>query len=67
MDHEYRLWWHISQLFNPKNFLQNNENAYGTTGSFNMLCLHRNSSLKIEGSEEITDATIHPMTAPNPA
>ena len=67
MDHEYRLWWHISSLYNPNNFLQNKENAYGSTGSFNMLCLHRNCSLKIEGSDEITDPTYHPMAALTPA
>jgi FkbM family methyltransferase len=67
MDHDYRLWWHIASLYNANNFLGNKENAYGTTGSFNMLCLHRDCRLKIEGAAEITDASIHPMAALTPA
>jgi FkbM family methyltransferase len=67
MDRDYRLWWHIASLYNPNNFLGNKENVYGTTGSFNMLCLHRDCPLKIEGSIEITDATSHPMVALTPA
>ena len=66
MDHEYRLWWHIPSLYNPNNFLGNKQNAYGATGSFNMLCLHRDCPLKIEGSVEITDASLHPMAAVTP-
>jgi FkbM family methyltransferase len=61
MDHDYRLWWHIPQLYNPGNFRANKENAYGNTGSFNMFCLHRDCNVKIEGSTEITDASLHPM------
>jgi FkbM family methyltransferase len=67
MDRDYRLWWHIAALYNSNNFLGNNENVYGNTGSFNMLCLHRDCPLKIEGSTEITDASLHPMAAIAPA
>jgi len=67
MDHGYRLWWHIAMLYNPNNYLGNKENSYGTAGSFNMLCLHRDCNIKIEGSTEITDASFHPAAALTPA
>jgi FkbM family methyltransferase len=33
----YRLWWHVVPFFNRTNFLANPNNAFGTSGSFNML------------------------------
>ena len=57
----YQLWWHIPQLFNPENFRGNEANIYGTTCSFNMLCVHRDSAINVEGMVEITDATDHPL------
>ncbi|MGD0094867.1 MAG: FkbM family methyltransferase [Terracidiphilus sp.] len=66
-EQNYRLYWHIAKLYNPSNFLGNAENIYGHTGSFNMLCLHRDCPLKIEGTTEITDASHHPLTALKPA
>ncbi|MGA2887234.1 MAG: FkbM family methyltransferase [Terracidiphilus sp.] len=67
MSQDYRLWWHIPTLYNPNNFLENKENIYGMTGSYNMLCLHRGCNLTIEGSTEITDASFHPLATPAPA
>lgn len=67
MDHGYRLWWHIGTLYNPNNYFGNKENSYGNTGSFNMLCLHRECNIKIEGSTKITDASSHPAAALTPA
>jgi FkbM family methyltransferase len=67
MGQNYRLWWHIPTLYNPNNFLENKENVYGTTVSINMLCLHRDCNLQIEGPTEITDAKFHPLAAHTPA
>ena len=33
----YRLWWHITPLFNPKNFFANPQDIFGEVVSFNML------------------------------
>lgn len=33
----YRLWWHITPLFNPKNFRGNSQNVFGDTLSFNVI------------------------------
>ncbi len=38
MDLGYRLWWHLTPLFNADNFLRNPNNVLGRTVSFNMLC-----------------------------
>jgi FkbM family methyltransferase len=35
----YRLWWHVTALFNPDNFARKTENVFGLLSSFNMLCL----------------------------
>jgi FkbM family methyltransferase len=35
---DYRLWWHISRLYNPNNFFGVQENLYGALGSYNMFC-----------------------------
>ncbi|PTB20766.1 FkbM family methyltransferase [Trinickia symbiotica] len=59
--HGYRLWWHISPLFNPQNFRGSAENRYPQLYSFNMLGVPRESSLLLQGFEEIVDATAHPL------
>jgi hypothetical protein len=38
MDLGYRLWSHLTPLFNADNFQRNPNNALGRTVSFNMLC-----------------------------
>jgi len=63
LEQNYRLYWHIAKLYNPNNFRGNKENVYAQTGSYNMLCVHRDCPLKITGSEEITDASFHPLAA----
>jgi FkbM family methyltransferase len=37
----YRLWWHVTPLFNPNNFKGNPENIFPRLHSGNMLALHR--------------------------
>ncbi len=51
---DYRLFWHAPPLFNPENFYEVRENAFGRVVSLNMLCLPRGKH-SIEGLEEITD------------
>ncbi|MGG1946527.1 FkbM family methyltransferase [Trinickia sp. NRRL B-1857] len=57
----YRLCWHISPLFNPGNFRGEAQNRYPQLYSFNMLGVPRESSLVLQGFEEIVDATAHPL------
>jgi FkbM family methyltransferase len=57
----YRLWWHVTPLYNPQNHLGNLDNVYGNLASFNMLALPRESGMVVEGLAEITDAGFHPL------
>jgi FkbM family methyltransferase len=60
-DHDYRLWWHLPYLFNPKNFRGIHENDFPGIVSINMFCLHRSSPVKVEGMEEVLDPEFHPL------
>jgi FkbM family methyltransferase len=62
----YRLWWHISPLFNSHNFRGNAENRYPQLCSFNMLGVPKESSLVLEGFQEIVDAAAHPFAGRQP-
>jgi hypothetical protein len=59
----YRMFWDMPFLFNPDNYYGETENLYPTVVSVNMICIHRESKINIEGFEEITDFTSHPMRA----
>jgi len=54
---QYRLWWHITPLFNPDNFAQNPVNIFGNILSINMLCLPAESPRVVEGLYEIKNGT----------
>jgi len=57
----YRMYWHVSPLYNPQNFYGEEENIYRNISSFNMLCLHRDTPANITGMQEITDFSRHPL------
>jgi hypothetical protein len=58
----YRMWWHITPLYNPDNYYANPRNLYPTISSFNMLCLHATKSDAVPGGlQEITDSSWHPL------
>jgi FkbM family methyltransferase len=61
----YRLWWHISPLFNPENFRCRTENLYPRLSAFNMLGLPRESNMTLQDGYEITDAGFHPLAGPS--
>lgn len=44
----YRLWWHITPLFNPKNFFGNTQNVFGNTLAFNMIGFPRDNPPAID-------------------
>lgn len=60
----YRLFWHLPPLFNPNNFYADGEDRYPGIVSINMLCLHRDSGVRIEGLEEVDDPSFHPLRRP---
>jgi FkbM family methyltransferase len=52
----YRIWWHLSPLFNPNNFAKNSENIFGGTVSINILCQPAESARPVAGLREVLDA-----------
>ena len=51
---DYRLYWHVTALFNPANFFGTAENVFGRVSSFNMLCIPRERAFTVQGLREIT-------------
>lgn len=60
----YRLWWHVTSAFNPRNYLQNPENIYPNIVFPNMIAIHPTRNITLNGLEEITDPTQHPLVQP---
>jgi FkbM family methyltransferase len=57
----YRTYWHIPKLFNPGNFFGDPENIYANTGSFNLLCVPKETHAELNGFEEVTVLGVHPL------
>jgi FkbM family methyltransferase len=57
----YRMFWHLPPLFNPNNFFANSENCFPNIVSINMLCLHRDSNVRVGDLREIVDFSFHPL------
>ena len=60
----YKMFWHLPSLFNPNNFMKNNNNVFPNLISCNMFCIH--NSTKIELNEnlkkfEIINSNDHPF------
>jgi len=62
--HDYRLWWHITSAFNPRNYLQNPENIYPNIVFPNMIALYPTRNITLQGLEEIIDPAHHPLVRP---
>jgi FkbM family methyltransferase len=58
---DYKLYWHLPRLYNKNNFFNEEENIFGNIVSVNMLCVHKDSSIKILEMDEIVDSKYHPM------
>ena len=56
---DYRVWWHVTPLFNPQNFAGNPNNIFGGTVSINVLCQPRQSSRPVSGLREIISPDDH--------
>jgi FkbM family methyltransferase len=56
----YRLWWHITPLFNANNFFGVNENIYPRLASINMLCVPKETALPaVDQLEELREPGYH--------
>jgi FkbM family methyltransferase len=49
----YTMYWHKPEFFNPANFFNNPENVFPTDCSANMLCIHREANLTVQGLAEV--------------
>lgn len=58
---DYRMYWHFPPLFNPDNFYANSTNLFPSVVSANMLCVHRDSQLRLKGFQEVVDFSVHPL------
>jgi FkbM family methyltransferase len=57
----YRMFWHLPELFNPDNYYAETDNIYPRLVSVNMICIHQDINVKIDGLPEIADFSLHPM------
>ena len=53
LDLGYRLWWHVTPLYNPDNFLKNPSNQFGSTVSINLLCQPAEAARPVDAMREI--------------
>jgi hypothetical protein len=57
----YDLYWHIVPLFRNENLARTPYNIFGNIHSFNMLGVHKNSGIIINGFNKVTDSSKHPL------
>ncbi|MGH6968476.1 MAG: hypothetical protein ACREEN_05165 [Stellaceae bacterium] len=50
----YRLYWHLSPLFNPANFFGVQKNVFGNTVSVNMIGVPQAANVAFTGFREVT-------------
>lgn len=60
-DMGYKCYWHITPYYNEKNFFANRSNIYCNKFSFNMICIHIDRGLKVEGLQIVTNKDDHPL------
>ncbi len=65
LGHGYRLWWHMTPLFNPDNLLGCTDDVYGEVVSLNMLCIPAEKALAasamVTGLTEVSQPCTHPL------
>ena len=57
----YEIYWHLPTLFNPNNFNKIKENIFKNLVSVNILCLPKDSKLKLENFTKVKNTKEHPM------
>jgi FkbM family methyltransferase len=53
LERGYRLYWHVTPLFNPGNFANVREDVFGNTLSTNMLCLPARDTAEVRGMRAV--------------
>jgi len=49
----YNIYAHNPRLFNPENYAKNRDNIFGNIISKNILCIHHDSSVKVDNFKAI--------------
>ncbi len=57
---EYRLFWHITYMYNKNNFFKNPNNVFGKHISCNMFGVRKDQNININ-LEEVTDSSFYPF------
>ena len=60
----YKMFWHLPSLFNPNNFMENNNNVFPNLISCNMFCIHNSTKIELNESLkkfEIINSNDHPF------
>ena len=57
---EYRLFWHITYMYNKNNFFKNSNNVFGNIASWNMIAFDKKLDIKID-LPEVKDSSFHPL------
>ena len=61
---QYRPYWHLPPMFNPKNHFGETKNIFGITISANMLCVPKSRPSRVEGLREVTSPDDRWYTSP---
>jgi hypothetical protein len=56
LDAEYRVYWHVAMLYDPRNWRGDAENVFGNTGTINVLCIPRERDQNVGGLREVAHA-----------
>lgn len=54
LEQSYRLYWHVTPLFNPRNFANASEDAFANLHSTNMLCLPPSDTSEVRGMRAVS-------------
>lgn len=54
LEQGYRLYWHVTPLFNPRNFANASEDVFANLHSTNMLCLPPRDTAEVRGMRPVS-------------
>jgi len=54
LEQNYRLFWHVAPLFNPRNFANVTEDIFANLNSTNMLCLPPSDAAEVRGMRAVS-------------
>ena len=61
LDLDYRVWWHLPPIFNPRNYRRVRRNLFPRIVSFNLLCLPAERRTQVQGMRPVTSTGDWPV------